>query len=82
MLLSIISPLDKKSYKILWLELNTPLGNFVIQPEHAPTILTLAPNRPVIFCLHNGKEESINITQGIVEISRSTATIFISDSSV
>lgn len=77
MLLSLISPTDKKSFKIDWLEINTPLGNFVIQAEHAPMILTLAPSQPITYCFRNGKEESIIIPEGIVEITRSTATILI-----
>lgn len=79
--LSIISPLAVKEYKISWLELETPIGNFVIQPEHAPTVLTLAPNKMLTFCLSNGKVEEIFVEAGIVEITRKTVTILLQNQS-
>lgn len=79
MKLSIISPFSKKILDIAWLELNTPVGSFVIQPGHAPTILTLAPNKEVTLCLKSGKQESFVAKQGIADITRTTATILLSE---
>lgn len=79
MKLYIISPFSKKTLDIVWIELNTPVGNFVIQPGHAPTILTLAPHKEVTFCLKSGKQESFMAKQGIADITRTAATILLSE---
>ncbi|MFC1845500.1 F0F1 ATP synthase subunit epsilon [Candidatus Dependentiae bacterium] len=75
--LKIVSPEGSKTHEIIWLELNTSAGNFVIQPEHAPMIVTLAPDKDVIFCLKNGKQETFAPTGGIAEITRHSATLLI-----
>lgn len=73
--LSILSPKQQRTYKIAWLEITTPAGNFVIQPDHAPMVLTLTPQQPITFGLKSGKQESIMIPRGIVEISRTSALV-------
>ncbi|MCX5922908.1 MAG: hypothetical protein NTX86_06305 [Candidatus Dependentiae bacterium] len=79
MKLLIISPSGESNLEIAWLELNTAVGNFVIQPGHAPMIVTLAPNKQVTFCLKSGKQESFIVKQGIADIMRTEATLFLSD---
>ena len=76
--LRIISPLEQKKFGITWLEINTPAGNFVIQSDHAPTVLVLEPGKKMTFCLDNGKQESIMVTQGVVEITREYAMVLLS----
>ena len=44
MQLRIISPSGEKKFKIAWVEVDTPVGNFVIHSGHAPTVLTLLPD--------------------------------------
>jgi F0F1-type ATP synthase epsilon subunit len=78
MKLHIISPIDKKTYTIAWLEINTPIGNFVIQPGHIPTMLTLSPHKPLIFRLRTGKQETLLVQQGFVDITRDVATVLLS----
>ncbi len=76
--LSIITPTYKKLYAIAWIELETTTGNFVIQPGHAPTILLLTPNNNAIFCLSNGKQETIAIKEGgVAHIQRYSATLLL-----
>jgi len=77
--LIIITPVQELIYGITWLEINTPVGNFVIQPGHAPTVLTLAANEKITFCLKNGKRESMPIKQGVVHITRTAATIIMNE---
>lgn len=79
MKLYIISPFEKKIVDIAWLELNTQVGNFVIQPGHVPTILTLAPNKEIMFCLKSGKQESFVIKQGIAHITRIDITLLLNE---
>lgn len=78
--LTIITPISHQTFAIAWLELATTAGNFVIQPGHAPTVLTLTPAEKVTFCLANGKRDSIVVSQGIAHITRTTATLLLNES--
>lgn len=75
MQLIIVSPFLKKEIVIDWIELNTPAGNIIIQPDHVPTIVTLVPNKPVIYMTTDGKEESLSVTDALVQVTRSTVTL-------
>lgn len=79
MKLNIVSPFTKKTFDIAWLEINTPVGNFVIQPGHAPMIVTLTPFKEVTICLTSGKQENYLVKQGIVDITRTTVTLLSSE---
>ena len=58
MKLIIISILQTIEHEIAWVEANTPLGNFVIQPNHAPLMLLLSAQKECLYCLSTGKQES------------------------
>lgn len=77
--LRIISPQHTQTFSVAWLEINTPAGNFVIQRGHVPMILILSPDQPITFRLKNGKQDSIMIRQGLVEITRTSATILMNE---
>lgn len=79
MQLNIAMPTQKKSANIAWLDINTEVGNFIIQPEHAPMIIALLPNSQVMYCLNNGKLETINIKFGIAHITRKDVTLLLSE---
>lgn len=72
---TIISPSSKKTYQINWIEINTPQGNFVIQPGHVPMIISLTKKRPITFGLINGKRESLIIQEGVISINRTHTTV-------
>lgn len=72
-----VSLADKKSFDIIWLEVNTPIGNFVMQRGHAPMILILSPNKPLVYCLQNGQQESTTIPGGVLHITREQATVIV-----
>ncbi len=75
MQLSIISPTKKEIFDVAWVECNTPTGSYIIQPGHAPMILTLSKEKPFVFALKNGKEEMVMIKQGIAHITRENVTV-------
>ncbi len=77
--LHIVSPLKQWSVSIAWAELNSVVGNFVIEPEHAPMIVTLTPNSPVHFGLISGKQDSLIVQRGIAHITRESVTLLLSD---
>jgi len=80
--LKIISPEGAQTHKVIWLELNTSAGNFIIQRGHTPMIVSLAPDKEVIFCLANGKQESFIPTSGIAEITRKSTTLLLNQKPV
>lgn len=75
--LHIISPEQTVTHSVAWIEVDTIAGNFVIQSGHAPTILLLSPDKELIFCLVNGKRESLLVPRGILEVSREVITLII-----
>lgn len=77
--LIIVSPFAQKTIDIEWIELNTPVGNFIVQPEHAPTIITLTPGQPVIYMTTSGKEESFIVREAIVQVTRTAVTLLMQD---
>ncbi len=77
MKLHIISPLSNRTETIAWIEVNTPVGNFIIQKGHAPTLLSLAPDKEVVFRLDSGKKETLMIKRGFANITRSSVTLLL-----
>jgi F0F1-type ATP synthase epsilon subunit len=77
MKLEIVSSDAHNIYQVAWLELNTPVGNFIIQQGHAPMILSLTPNKPITFRLKSGKQQTINANSGIAKITREATTLII-----
>jgi len=79
MQLAIITPTKKELFEITWIEFNTPNGNFVIQPGHAPTIFALSEQKPFIYSLKNGKQEVVMVKRAVAEITRSNVTVLLSE---
>jgi len=79
MYLTILSTQQKKTIIISWIEVETAAGNFVIQKNHAPTILAILPNQPINMCLSNGKQETFQSPGGILEITREKAILLLDE---
>lgn len=79
MKLIIKTPRTSQEYETAWVEINTSTGNMVIQPGHAPTIIVLSPYKPFIFKMTSGKQETLMITRGIIEITRTQILALLSD---
>ena len=47
-----------------WVEMNTPVGNMVIQLGHAPMIIELSQGYDLLYQITGGATESIIIVQG------------------
>lgn len=80
MQLHLISPRESSTHEVAWLELNTPTGNYVVQHGHAPMVLKLAQDQPLVFRLTSGKQETMNIRRGIAHITRTSVMILINES--
>lgn len=75
MKLTIHTPTSTTHHTVTWLEINTPMGNYIIQRGHIPMILSLSPAQSMTFRLKNGKQETVLVQQGIVKINRTSATV-------
>ena len=75
--LHIISPDYELTKKIAWIELNTPRGNYIIQQGHIPFIIPLSPQEPLTFQLESGKQQTIDVLDGIVEVTRTKVIVII-----
>ena len=78
MKLHIISPYEIKEQTIVWLEINTPVGNMVIQNNHAPMIIELSKNTDIFFMLPSGKQSTVSVPQGFAHVTREEVKILIS----
>jgi len=79
MQLNIAMPMQKKTVKIAWIDINTHVGNFIIQPEHAPMIISLLPESQITYCLSSGKLETVNVKSGIAHVTRENITLLLSE---
>jgi len=75
----VFQPTQKKEFSISWLEVQTPVGSFVIQPGHAPIVLTVQQEKAIIIMLTSGKQEIIPIGRsgGLIEINRNKITLLL-----
>jgi F0F1-type ATP synthase epsilon subunit len=78
MKLLIISPQHQESYIIEWLEAHTPQGSIIIQPGHAPIILSLVTDTSLSFLLTTGETKTFTLNRpGFLEVNRTTITALI-----
>ena len=79
MKLTIISPTEEKQVSISWMEVNTDIGNFIVQPGHSPIFVILKKDSPFIFKeLDDNEEKEIKISSGILNINNKKALLIIS----
>lgn len=77
--LTVTDRTSTRSFSVAWIEINTPTGNFVIQPGHAPSFFILSASQPLIFRLKTGKQTAINVHRGIIEVGRKRATLIVDE---
>ena len=71
MKLRIVSPTKSTELEVVWLEINTPDGNFIIQSGYIPTTFLLSANKEMLYCFKTGKQEFIALRKGgILEVTR------------
>lgn len=74
---SVISPHTIIEHNIVWIEINTPIGNMVIQEGHAPMIIEIEKNSELLFMQENGKQISFMVFQGFMHITRQEIKLLI-----
>jgi len=73
----IITQTSQKSQPVEWLEIETPLGNMVIEQGHAPLITSLKEGCEILFKPVADSVKSIKINRGIAKIKRDSATVLV-----
>lgn len=72
MKLKIISPAKSSIIEVVWIEINTPTGNFILQNNYTPTTFILSENKQFLYCFKTGKQESLSLPKGgILEVRKS-----------
>lgn len=62
---------------IEWIEINTEMGNYIIQHNHAPGIFILAANKPLVYQVNN-VQVTIAIDHGaMLEFIHNHATVLL-----
>lgn len=79
MQLFITKPFEKININIEWIEIETVVGNFVIQPEHAPMVIELKPGIKAVYELPDGNQETIEVKTGLAHITRNSVTLLLSE---
>ncbi len=78
MKLTVMSLQEKSEHEIVWIEVNTPDGNFIIQPGHSPTTLIVSAGKEFTYCLKTGKHELISIEKtSILQVHRHSALLLL-----
>lgn len=72
-----VTPTSQRTIMVAWLECQTPRGNLVIQKGHAPLVTALKPYTEVRFAHENGDVEAVELSGGVVEVLRNSATIIV-----
>lgn len=74
-LLIVITPTKRSEQEVAWVEIDTPQGNQIIQAHHEPLIALLKPHSLITFETSQGKQETLEILGGIIEVTRKQTTI-------
>jgi F0F1-type ATP synthase epsilon subunit len=70
MKLNIISSSNFKILDILYIEVSSKKGSFVVQKNHAPLIAVLKDNQDIVIMLKDGSKIIEHIDSGIIKVER------------
>lgn len=71
--LEIITRTESKKIPVLWIEVQSPTGNFIIGPDHSPLVSLLKERGKLTYKEHQGEEVSLNTYGGIIKVDGSKA---------
>lgn len=75
--LEIITRKDAKQIPVEWINVQSPTGNFVVGPDHAPLVSLLKERGKLTYKEHEGKEVSIDTYGGIFKVDGNKATVIL-----
>ncbi len=75
--LTLIGPSRTQKMTIAWLDAQTPQGNFVVKPGHAPMIVVLVPNSELTIGQDDDSTTIMTIDGGILQVTRTAITLLL-----
>ncbi|MBP9765397.1 hypothetical protein KBD08_03615 [Candidatus Babeliales bacterium] len=77
MKLKIITTKKITHYDVDWVELNTPVGNMIVQENHVPMVVELAAGKEFLYQVTGGTIESFAVLQGVAHVARTEVKILL-----
>lgn len=77
MKLRIIDTEKIATHDVAWVDITTPVGNMVIQRNHAPMIIELLSGHELLFQSLAGEQKSMMIHQAVAHVTREEVKILI-----
>lgn len=68
--LTLITPISSTTWHVAWLDIETPTGNVVIQPKHAPYLSLLKIRSTARFLTDKNMVEEFGIGEGVCRVER------------
>jgi len=73
--LEIVKQTESKKISILWLEIESPTGNFVVGPGHYPLFSLLKYKGTLTYKEYSGGEISLDTYGGIFKVANNKAMV-------
>lgn len=71
--LEIVRQTETKKVSILWVEVQSPTGNFIVGPEHHPLVSLLKHKSKLTYKAYSGGETSIDVYGGLFKVANNKA---------
>lgn len=75
--LEIIQRMELTSYRVEWVEVQTPNGSFLIGPGHSPLASLLRRRGTITYKRVNGETTTLQATKGTVTVIDDRVTIIL-----
>lgn len=75
--LTLVTPTSTVSHEIDWLEIQTQVGNRVIQVGHAPMVALLKSKTSVFFQRTGSDPEELVVADGVCRVERTVVTLIV-----
>ncbi len=79
LILTIVTPVSQTTLEVEWLEVETPVGNRIFLPHHAPFIAALKSRSIISFKVADGSTDTRFAYSGVVEVNRTHANVILND---
>ena len=76
-ILEIISPTKVEKISIIWVEIESPTGSFLVAIDHSPLISVLKKQSLLTYKTDNSKKLSREIYGGMFEVSGNLARVIL-----
>jgi F0F1-type ATP synthase epsilon subunit len=75
--LEIISTVHTDVHSVMWVEIESPTGSFLVGPDHSPLISIIKTRSIITYKKANGEEDTLDASGGIFKVANNKATILL-----